>query len=320
MPRIRSRRIARRLWSCFVMAVILSAAQAPAMVAGPSEAKADGSAIGATEVPADEMQTDEEALAQDAAEFAKIIGASEEEAAIYLSRSPLIGELREYLADKASLSFVDVYPTYNPYAIVILSLGVGKDEVEFTSSDPRFEELVPFIEVRHVDYTEQLLGKAMDQVGDLAGAAGTNAAMADIRTGTVTVWVGSEDVATALGEAIQDAERSADLVIPGASIMILVGSPGDEDSFAGNDLNKQDGTPQCTSGFSVQQTGGGALEGVSTAAHCPNQLELSNGDDIVFQAARERDDQDVQWHTTPGHTDQPWMRVGPTTVRNVTAG
>lgn len=267
-----------------------------------------------------QLRSDEAALAMDAAHLAEDLGVTPDEALAYSERQPLIGEVRQYLAVNAGTTFSDVYIDYAPYRIVVLSLASGENEIDLISAEARFQELLPFIEVRYVDYTEAFLMTAMEQVGLLAGESGTQSSDADIRTGTVTVWVDSEESAANLETAIQKAEASGALLLPAASINILVGGGAvDEDSFAGNELNRQNGDPECTSGFSVEQTGGGTLEGVSTAGRCANMLELANGDDINFQAQRNRDNQDVQWHTTPGHTDRPWMRDSPTTVRNVTA-
>jgi hypothetical protein len=266
------------------------------------------------------IHTDEKALAMDVEQFAKDVGVSSDEAYTYVEQQPLIDELRLLLVEKSGDTFSDLYLAYDPYRVVVLTLGSAEDMFALISAEAAFQELLPSLEVRRVEYTESILAKAMEQVGLLAGPS-AQASEADIRTGTVTVWVDSEESAAALWNAIQTAGESGDLVIPAASINVAVGrGPVLEDSFAGNDLNLQSsGAGECTSGFSVEQTGGGTLQGVSTAGHCLNNLELANGDDITFQAQRFQDNQDVQWHLTPGHTDQPWMRDSPTTVRNVTA-
>lgn len=218
-----------------VVVVAVSAALTPATVAGSSPETTRSQPTAAVEGEAvPEIHTDQEALAMDTARFAEDVGVSLEEASAYVSRGPLIDELRRLLRDKASETFSDLYIAYNPYSIVVLSLGKGDDEFELVSGDARFQELVPFIEVRHVDYTETLLVKAMEQIGQLAGESGTQAANADIRTGSVTVWVDSDEAAAALTGAIRSAEASGELLIPAASIDVLVGFPGaDEDSFAG---------------------------------------------------------------------------------------
>lgn len=63
----------------------------------------------------------------------------------------------------------------------------------------------------------------MAQVGELAGPAGTQAADADIRTGVVTVWVGSEEQAADLRAAVEAAAASGELLVPASSVRVLVG-------------------------------------------------------------------------------------------------
>jgi len=78
--------------------------------------------------------------------------------------------------------------------------------------------------------------------------------------------------------------------------------------YGGYVLNLRDGSPDCTAGYSVKNSAG--TTGISTAAHCGDVLQTSSGQDIYFV------DEwyfaglpyDVQWHTTPNLTDQPWVK------------
>lgn len=221
--------------------VAVSASLTPAAFAGSgTDAQRAWPGAAAEDEQALQIHTDQEALAMDTARFAESIGVTLEEASSYISRRALIEELALLLRERASKTFSDLYIAYDPYRIVVLTLGDGREESELVSAESRFQEILPFIEVRRVDYTETLLVKAMEQVGRLAGEAGTGtqAASADIRAGTITVWVDSDGSAAALMEAVRSADASGQLLIPAGSVNVLVGAPTDEDSFAGNDLNR----------------------------------------------------------------------------------
>lgn len=76
--------------------------------------------------------------------------------------------------------------------------------------------------------------------------------------------------------------------------------------YAGLPIQSSNGSPRCTSGFSVTHTSG--AEGVTTAGHCPDQL-LYNGTELTFQAEARSHSSDVQWHTVPDAlTIRPWAR------------
>jgi hypothetical protein len=72
----------------------------------------------------------------------------------------------------------------------------------------------------------------------------------------------------------------------------------------------------CTSGFSVRKAGTG--DGITTAGHCGN-TGVYNGTNLPFQGEALHDTFDIQWHTTPGYTDQNWIKWQPSgTTRSIT--
>lgn len=250
-----------------------------------------------------------DALAADAAEIAGILGISAEEMQRYLELQPLVGELQARLA--AEDGFGGLYLEYEPYRIVTLVTAEDLD-VRAALEGTQLAELEPFIETRFVDVAEADLERALTTI-DASSSVELVQGEVDIRSGTVTVWVRTPEDAERLRSWIDAAEASGPLAIPSDRIVIRLGAGVtlDADSYGGLNLNKQvDGSPECTSGFSVEETSGGRRNGVTTAGHRANALEFSNGDDIVFQAERMGGNQEAQRHTTPGRTDRPWVKDG----------
>lgn len=216
-------------WGVIVSATVAASALA---FLGFGPVPAPGfAAVAPDETAAIVFHSDEQALAMDTARFAEGLGVTMEEASTYVQHRALLGELRRTLEEEAGSTFTDLYLSYDPYRIVVLTRGDGRLEEQLVAD--RFGEISPFVVVKHAPYTEELLVKAMEEVGSLAGEAGTNAGLADIRTGTVTVWVDTDEAAAELRMALAAAEAQGFLAIPADAVNVVVGSPGDEDSFAG---------------------------------------------------------------------------------------
>lgn len=207
----------RRRWWALSAGVALGATAAFLVVVGPARGTGGDGAVDAVSV-----QSPEEVLAADAEQLAADLGVGREEAEAIIARRPLVDALRRYLRDRLGPAFSDLYLAYGPYRVVVLVLD-GSDLTDELAADPRFAELAPFVEFRRVDHTEDLLVRAMAQVGALAGPTGTQAADADIRTGVVTVWVASEEQAADLRAAVEDAAASGELLVPASSVRVLVG-------------------------------------------------------------------------------------------------
>lgn len=75
--------------------------------------------------------------------------------------------------------------------------------------------------------------------------------------------------------------------------------------YAGYYLDEIGGSRICTAGFTVKSAHGNT--GVTTAGHCPNNVETSSGVDLDFinEWFVAGQPYDFQWHLTPGLLDQP---------------
>ncbi len=81
--------------------------------------------------------------------------------------------------------------------------------------------------------------------------------------------------------------------------------------YAGLRLHKFYSRPkvtECTTGFSVRNIYTGA-RGVTTAAHCPDRLYFRQTR-IPVRGGAYSGSYDIQWHTTPGYRDRPFIRDG----------
>lgn len=69
----------------------------------------------------------------------------------------------------------------------------------------------------------------------------------------------------------------------------------------------------CTTGFSVIS---GTTKGISTAGHCPDSQSYA-GTTLPRKAEKLTTSYDVQWHSAPGLTVQPWANDGDGQVRYI---
>jgi hypothetical protein len=65
-------------------------------------------------------------------------------------------------------------------------------------------------------------------------------------------------------------------------------------------------SPDCTTGFTVRYSNGSY--GVTTAGHCPDSMSY-NGTNLPLQQQVLQGSLDLQWHTTPGFTDDNWFSI-----------
>lgn len=135
----------------------------------------------------------------------------------------------------------------------------------------------------------------------------------DLREGTVLVTVATQSDVDQLRSAIDDTQ----LPIPSSDVLVDIGGfTNDIDSYGGLAMNSASGN--CTSGFSVSSTSGGA-DGVTDAAHCPNSGVTENGISLTFVAGQWGADQDVQWFHTPNMTDTNLVKDGSSSTRTITS-
>jgi hypothetical protein len=250
----------------------------------------------------------EDSLAIVAGMLAADFGITEQQARTYLQRRAAVGNA--YSALEANMpSFDEMYIEYEPhYALVVLSTTGSEAEVRSHLESSGLGAIQPFVEVRRATYRVQELASVIEFV-NASLPTSRIAGQVDVETSTVRFWVESESLAISVAKVAAENGR-----VSMENIVIQTVPPGTEEdanSFGGLDLNLQgDHSPQCTTGFSVEDADGTGPFGVSTAAHCPNALELNSGQDLVWQAGREDGNWDVQWHTTPNYDDQPWVKSG----------
>ena len=267
---------------------------------------------------AEDSETVENAdpIGADAQRLADDLGVPENLAKEYLERQPVVGDLDAYLAASGPESYGGLYILYHPqYAVVVLSTTGDQVEMHSALADGGFEVLAPFVVLRTVDYTTDSLQRTIQLVEERAPDVAF-VADGDIRYGTVWFSTATQADAGLLSKIID----KSSLPVPSARIEVeAAGLMTDQvNSLGGLNLNHQDGTPECTSGFSVEPTDGTGQDGVSTAAHCPNLLEFQNGDDIDYIDCQEGGNLDAQWHRTPGREDKPWVKDSADTHRVIT--
>lgn len=261
-----------------------------------------------------ELKNPAEVTARRMAEFLNV---SFDEALSYLSDGSDVQRLYSSLNAKGPAAFDDLYIEYQPrYAIVVLVRKGGMAEVSAFITEGDFAAIEPDIVIREVTYGHGDLEEAAQW---LERASGLDF-QSWVEIQDETIFVNADSASEA--EQLQALIDSGAAGVPASAFKVnRTDRPFqfDANTFGGLDLNLQSNhAAECNSGFSVEQTDSGTANGLATAAHCANALELNSGDDIDFQAESFGGSQDTQWHKTPGYTDQPWVRDGGTSHRTVT--
>jgi streptogrisin C len=235
--------------------------------------------------------TAEEALLDDAEEYAKLHGVSLEDARRQLDlQLNVIPQFETAVASGEASRFggLAILNQPNYRVVVYLTSGRVADLARYISDD----RLNGVVEVRHVARTYAQLKAAQIRALQLRSVVAFDADI-DLRSNQVRLYVaakGGQELAAKAGALRAAAAGSGAplpdwVVVHGADSM----SHPDLDIFGG--LNLSD---TCTSGFSV--TGSGGSGGVTTAAHCPNSLSYA-GNALTFKAERYEQSFDVQWHS-----------------------
>jgi hypothetical protein len=215
-----------------------------------------------------------------------------------------VGELQEVL--RSSNSFGGMYITYTPYEIVVLADLGHSQVVEAAIQQADFADLEPHIRIVETLLTE---GSLLDSVEAIGVALATRKLVTtsdiDIRAGTVVLTTETPSDA----ELVRSLIAQLELPVPSDRVVVEVGGFLDESSYGGREMNSSLGN--CTSGFSIHETGGGDREGITDAAHCPNSgVTESGGIDLNFQEGQWGGSQDVQWFTTPDDADDNKVKDG----------
>ena len=141
-----------------------------------------------------------------------------------LERQPRVGRLQSALAREGPASYGGTFLEYEPeYAIVLLALPGGADEVTRAVDELGFYDLSPFVSVRETPYTEDVLKEAQRMVGELGGSKVTTLDR-DIRTGEILATVASSEDADAVTAAID----AADPPVPAPVVVTVATGGGDQ--------------------------------------------------------------------------------------------
>ena len=256
------------------------------------------------------VQTPHEALAQDAAEYARNVGVTPDEAA------------RRLRAQAESVPFTDaIRRTYAPRlaGVSIEHKPVFRIRVLLTGNTPVADRVisaggmaVPVTFQTGARVTAQQVVAAMYRHREAIRAIVPHDGMGhDARTGTLVVMADTGDLAGRTAEAVA-ARIEAVTGVP-VRIRILNGPNGEFASPGGGRLegdNPQDGKRYfCTTGFVVTD---GAQTGIVTAAHCPDQVEYQDEAKarvpLRFAGGWGSQFQDVQVHVGGGER-QPLFRA-----------
>jgi hypothetical protein len=269
-----------------------------AIVANPILARSSGDA-GSEEPGGEVEESREETVAIDAAELSKTLGIPFEQELAALQRQPQVSDLNVALTERGPSGFgglyVDHLPTYEIH--VVVKPGRGDEVAEFVTQEAA-SDLSPHLVIDESEATTQAMAQAREIIREAAPNLVSDSS-SDLSRGIVEIGVRTEEDVSKLMALIADLP----LPIPVSQIEVTVGGSEPQlDSFGGLWLGFPGGG-HCTTGFSVSQVGGGP-DGVTTAAHCPNNGFIWGGSvqlDHVFGIWQGH--HDVQWAKTPGAPD-----------------
>jgi hypothetical protein len=224
------------------------------------------------------------------------LGIAVEQEIEYLQRQPDVGRLNAALTQDET-RFGGLFVEYQPaYQITVLA-EVGHEKEISQAVLALAPELNQYVKVVGTGLTQNALLDARELVLE-ASADLVTSLSSDLSKGIVVITgVNQEDV-----DEISAKVSTLELPIPRDNVIVEIGGAIDDvDSYGG--LNLDSGSGTCTTGFSVSQIDGG-VDGVATAAHCPNNSSL-NGVDLSssFVDGMWGGIHDVQWYKTPGMDD-----------------
>lgn len=236
----------------------------------------------------------------DAAAHAELFSLEVDEAARELELQDQIGALQAQLAERFPDAFAGIWISHDPRFRFEIALkgGIGRDAVAAIIP----QSLRPFSSISDARHSqaelEQLLRDAK-----AAASVPVNVSIDPVGNQLVVETLSLDSL---MKPAFMEVARKPAVEVREVADL---GGPA-VDIYGGLDISG------CTSGFSVAGTASGVTTtGVTTAGHCSNS-KTYQGINLPFVAQKAADAADVQWHTTPGLTDQPKFKVGSGT-RNV---
>lgn len=246
--------------------------------------------------------TEQEAIARDAAEYAKAYDVSQPEAERRLTMQVELGDLIGSLQAGNPKTFAGGWIAHEPEHEVVVAFTGPRSRIvglaEASAASP-----APLRVVENSAFSLEGLISASARVSSQLTAVAPDASMlVDIQSNGLRVLAPAP---------IPDSVRSAVRMTGHVPVAFEV-RPAIRDSnvYGGHRLTIQGSFPPttaCTTGFTVRNVVTGTT-GVVTAGHCTNTLHYwHNGTihyDIDFAGVRHDADQDWQWHFTPV-TDSP---------------
>ena len=246
----------------------------------------------------------DEALVQDARQYAAAYDVDLDEAARRLRLQATIGELSAELSAKERATFGGIWIQHEPSYLVVAQFTPkgGRNLQDYLRSEAR-AELAPVIDQRTVRHSlrrlHQIQVAANRAVRRQGVAADTQINLQENRVELYTVEpAGAIEAMHAESRASGEAaalELPANVVVIGVDRLAVPKAY----VYAGRQIT------DCTSGFAVQSSGG--TLGLSTAGHCPD-VTFYEGHSLPLQAQQFSGSVDAQWHTAPGlHvTNRAW--------------
>jgi hypothetical protein len=239
----------------------------------------------------------------DLEDYSTAYGVSPVQARLEWEATDLAGELQVALIDAQVDVFGGLWVEHLPSFAIVVGVLPGGEKAIREHVDRL--GLATVTRIHEAKFTLAQLRRDQASLDAVAPFGVDFASGIDQSMGRVEVYVESEsDVA-----AFENAS------LPESVVVIQEGLPTPTaDVYGGLSLSNG-----CTSGFSVEETGSGTREGVTTAGHCSNTTSY-NGVDLPWQDGMHSGSVDAQWHTTPGLTDPNKIRVSSSgTTRNVTS-
>jgi hypothetical protein len=246
-------------------------------------------------------------LATDAMAYAERFGVSQDEALRRLRLQESIGILGATLEAAEPATYGGLSIENEPSYRVIVRFTEGTPDLAAYVHDRAVADLITVVPVQ--TSLARLREAAAESIAAAVAAGIDGAVSVDVRTNRVVVEV-VRSTATRLGLSASSAERQPTrLTLPPEAVIVEVATaPSRQLNIYGGlalPTTSSGSGANCTTGFAVKNQYG--TRGVTTAGHCTN-TRYFGGTLLPFIHSRYGGSYDVQWHTAPGHTVQPWVR------------
>lgn len=265
----------------------------------------------------DRLLSEQQALKQDASEYAAAFGVSLDEARRRLELQDDVGVLGDRLETNEVSTFADLYIRHEPgFEVVALFTGQDGDQTiqPYLENTPLQGEVEVQGGMRAT--LAQLEAEQAEAVDFYEGHAIPFDSDINIQQNRAEIYVTDKPAATALAASSTNA-------LPPSVAVVEVPALSEPDAFYAGLRMTPPNNLYCTSGFTVRHNDG--REGATTAGHClpktkgnPNARGpmYYGGRSLPFQQQDLTGSHDVQWHTTP-YEDRAWYRGNHGQIRGV---